>query len=231
MGNSGAGKSVGSKRSGDLRREVVQKIPRRSYHHGSLPKAFLEAAERVLIREGLTGLTVRAISREAGVSHTAAKHHFSDRVGILSELAAVGHLRLAETLASYARDLPPTRERRKAIGRGYIEFAVSNPDLFRLMSRNELLDYSRLTLRESLQISSRALAGVFDVKAEVKNDAFTPVTKQQAITITAGWGFVHGLANLLIDGRLNRLAGSVQPSMSARELVDRVIGQVSLEKQ
>ncbi len=42
--------------------------PQRAYHHGSLPQALLEAAETVLKREGLTGLTLRAISREAQVS-------------------------------------------------------------------------------------------------------------------------------------------------------------------
>src|SRR3982751_4304190 len=60
------------------------------YHHGALRDALLEAAERVLERDGLPGLTLRAVAREAGVSHAAPTHHFGDLTGLLSELAAIG---------------------------------------------------------------------------------------------------------------------------------------------
>src|ERR1017187_9731954 len=60
------------------------------YHHGALRDALLQAAERVLERDGLQGLTLRAVAREAGVSHAAPTHHFGDLTGLVSELAAIG---------------------------------------------------------------------------------------------------------------------------------------------
>src|SRR3954467_7185882 len=60
------------------------------YHHGALREALLQAAERVLERDGLAGLTLRAVAREAGVSHAAPTHHFGDLTGLVSELAAIG---------------------------------------------------------------------------------------------------------------------------------------------
>src|SRR5579872_1233426 len=60
------------------------------YHHGALHDALLAAAERVLERDGLSGLTLRAVAREAGVSHAAPTHHFGDLTGLVSELAAIG---------------------------------------------------------------------------------------------------------------------------------------------
>src|ERR1700704_3323273 len=60
------------------------------YHHGDLREALLQAAERVLERDGLAGLTLRAVAREAGVSHAAPTHHFGDLTGLVSELAAIG---------------------------------------------------------------------------------------------------------------------------------------------
>src|SRR6202044_2986503 len=60
------------------------------YHHGALREALLEAAELVLERDGLAGLTLRAVAREAGVSHAAPTHHFGDLSGLFSELAAIG---------------------------------------------------------------------------------------------------------------------------------------------
>src|SRR3954449_9599676 len=70
------------------------------YHHGALHDALLKAAERVLERDGLAGLTLRAVAREAGVSHAAPTHHFGDLTGVLSELAAVGFRQFNAAMAS-----------------------------------------------------------------------------------------------------------------------------------
>jgi AcrR family transcriptional regulator len=56
----------------------------------------------VLLRDGIPGLGLRAIAREAGVSHTAPKHHFGDATGLVSELAAVGYRRLSDTMREAA---------------------------------------------------------------------------------------------------------------------------------
>src|SRR6188768_1256582 len=75
----------------------ARRAPRRAgatdhtpYHHGALRDALLQAAERVLEHDGLAGLTLRAVAREAGVSHAAPTHHFGDLTGLVSELAAIG---------------------------------------------------------------------------------------------------------------------------------------------
>src|SRR5512139_1646614 len=70
------------------------------YHHGALRDALLQAAERVLERDGLPGLTLRAVAREAGVSHAAPTHHFGDLTGLLSELAAIGFRRFNEAMVA-----------------------------------------------------------------------------------------------------------------------------------
>src|ERR1700710_1921232 len=70
------------------------------YHHGDLHEALLKAAERVLERDGLAGLTLRAVAREAGVSHAAPTHHFSDLTGLVSELAAIGFRRFGMAMAA-----------------------------------------------------------------------------------------------------------------------------------
>ena len=70
------------------------------YHHGALRDALLEAAERVLERDGLAGLTLRAVAREAGVSHAAPTHHFGDLTGLVSELAAIGFRQFNAAMAA-----------------------------------------------------------------------------------------------------------------------------------
>src|SRR6266436_1763182 len=97
------------------------------YHHGSLREAMLQAAERILERDGIQGLTLRAAAREAGVSHAAPKNHFGDIRGLLSELAAVGFERFGAAMVADAREGDPPRARMAAIGRGYVTFARQNP--------------------------------------------------------------------------------------------------------
>src|SRR5258708_36939568 len=73
------------------------------YHHGSLPEAMLEAAERILERDGIAGLTLRAAAREAGGSPAGPKYHFGHIKGLLSEPSAG---RFARVGANLLRDTP-----------------------------------------------------------------------------------------------------------------------------
>src|SRR3989344_1347807 len=68
------------------------------YHHGDLRAALLAAAEAIVNRDGVAGLTLRGVAREVGASHAAPKNHFDDLTGLLSELAAIGFTRLAARL-------------------------------------------------------------------------------------------------------------------------------------
>ena len=58
----------------------------KSYHHGALHEALLSAAETILCRDGLAALTLRAIAREAGVSHGVPAHHFKGLSDLLASL-------------------------------------------------------------------------------------------------------------------------------------------------
>ena len=197
------------------------------YHHGSLPNALLAAAETVLRTDGISGLSLRSIAREAGVSHTAPQHHFGDTAGVLSELAASGHLRLTETMAQHALGMQPGPQRRRAIARGYVSFAVANPDLFRLMSRAEMLDNARPTLVEARRASAMALS---DVTGDTPGATQPPpkLDAARAVAMTAAWAYVHGLATLLIDGRLNGLALAADGVENADALVDATIEQMRI---
>src|ERR1700744_4746926 len=128
------------------------------YHHGDLKSAVLVAAEKILERDGLQALTLRAGARAVGVSHTAPKNHFGDLMGLLSELAAVGHVRygaaLAEAVNAASGD---ARARMRAMGRAYVAFARAHPKLFLLMFHGERLDIKRPSLAAAIEQSRQAL--------------------------------------------------------------------------
>ncbi|MDZ4318073.1 MAG: helix-turn-helix domain-containing protein, partial [Phenylobacterium sp.] len=62
----------------------------RPYHHGDLRRALVEAACRLLEKEGAQSLSLRAVAREAGVSPAAPYHHFKDKSELLDAVAHEG---------------------------------------------------------------------------------------------------------------------------------------------
>ncbi len=177
-----------------------------SYHHGDLHDALLKAAETVIERDGVQGLTLRAAAREAGVSHAAPTHHFGDLTGLLSELAAVGFRRFGAALREAAAQQDEAHARLDAMGVAYVRFARKYPGLFMLMFRSERLDFDRPALRDATIESNAALAA--GVGAQL-GEAVTPgrLTLAQAAEMVRAWSIVHGFAVLLLDHRLDGFLG------------------------
>jgi AcrR family transcriptional regulator len=173
------------------------------YHHGSLREAMLDAAECILERDGIAGLTLRAAAREAGVSHAAPKNHFGDVTGLLSELAAVGFARFGAALMDKIGEGDSPKVQLAAIGLGYVTFAQQNPGLFLLMFRSERLDFSRPALRTAAEAAYGVLRDAAVTTPRGVREK--PLTLPQAARITAAWSLVHGFAMLMLDGRLKPL--------------------------
>jgi AcrR family transcriptional regulator len=219
--NIGAPKDVTERRSKAVQRAAkagaiaARKAGPAGYHHGSLREALLQAAERILERDGIQRLTLRAAAREVGVSHAAPKNHFGDLSGLLSELAALGFERFtAMMLAKVRHDDVPAR-RMEAIGQGYVAFARAHPGLFVLMFRSERLDMSRPALRKAASAAANVLSGAVGARRDEKIEQV--LTLPQAASIVGAWSLVHGFAMLLLDGRLKqimvRLPRGTRPDM------------------
>jgi AcrR family transcriptional regulator len=193
-----------------------------AYHHGALREALLAAAERILDRDGITGLTLRAAAREAGVSHAAPKHHFGDLTGLLSGLAAVGFERFSDALLREAGEIAAPRARMQAIGRGYVAFARRHPGLFLLMFRGERLDTAHSALRQAMDAAYRVLAG--SVGAMRNEPVEQALTLSQAAQMMHAWSLVHGFAMLVIDGRLAPILARLPPGTDATALLDAIFG-------
>src|SRR5947209_20020362 len=127
------------------------------YHHGGLRDALLEAAERVLERDGLAGLTLRAVAREAGVSHAAPSHHFADLTALVIELAAIGFRQFNATMEAARATGTLPLEKSMAGAKAYVGYAQAHPGMYGLMFRTERLDMSRPSLHEAANASFAGL--------------------------------------------------------------------------
>src|SRR4030088_2102693 len=103
-----------------------------TYHHGDLRAALVRAAIQLLEESGETDLSLRAVARRAGVSPAAPYRHYADREALVSAVAAVGYRELAERLAA-AHPAPATPEQLASVAVAYVQFALEQPALFRMM--------------------------------------------------------------------------------------------------
>jgi AcrR family transcriptional regulator len=192
------------------------------YHHGALRDALLEAAERVLERDGLAGLTLRAVAREAGVSHAAPTHHFGDLTGLVSELAAIGFRQFnAAMAAACGAGISPV-ERALARARAYVAYAQAHPGMYGLMFRTERLDMTRPSLHEAAEASFAGLAGAVGANRQEKISEGA-LTLDQAAAIVRAWSLVHGFTMLLLDDRLSDVLRRSPKGTDAAALLDAML--------
>src|SRR5271163_1551235 len=126
-----AANRVATAPAGSARRAGANDDP--PYHHGALRDALLKAAELVLERDGLAGLTLRAVAREAGVSHAAPTHHFGDLSGLVSELAAIGFRQFNAAMAAACVAGGTPIELGLARAKAYVGYARAHPGMYGVM--------------------------------------------------------------------------------------------------
>ena len=162
------------------------------YHHGDLRAALLSAAEAELAEKGVEAFSLRSVAKRAGVSHAAPAHHFGDATGLLTALAALGFQEFLATQHAFeARALKAPRDQLIAAGLGYVGFARARPALFKLMFGSERTNYTNQVLKAA------ADDAIVHLMTQVKL-----VGGNLAQDVTAVWATAHGLADLIIAGRI-----------------------------
>ncbi|KHK03039.1 TetR/AcrR family transcriptional regulator [Desulfovibrio sp. TomC] len=170
------------------------------YHHGNLRQELLTAGERLLETVGVEGLSLRALAREIGVSHSAPYRHFADKADLLAALAARGFSRLAQSLVATMDLYPDAHEARfLEASRRYIALGQAHPAMYRLMFGQERPGVGgQPELAESESAAYDALAASLTRGQEAGIFREGPV----ASMAMAAWAMVHGLTELRISGRL-----------------------------
>ena len=169
----------------------------RSYHHGDLRQALISSALEILSEGSVAGLSLRAAARRAKVSAMAPYRHFADKEALLAAVAEYGFRELTARFTAAAAAAPDPRAALAALGVAYVVFARDEPSLFKLMfgpaietkSAHPALDEAGRACFDALRRAVEA-AEFFDGDADL-----------QSVSL-ACWSLVHGLASLIIDGRL-----------------------------
>ncbi len=179
------------------------------YHHGDLRSALLRAALDILAKHDVPGLTLREVARRAGVSPMAPYRHFTDKDALLAAVAEQGFRKLEQRLT----DTPHADPMADLVAQGaaYVRFACDEPALYRLMFGPFLRRFEDHAGLKAAMAAARA-AFTRAIAAAVPN-ADEPTRQDVAL---AAWSLSHGLASLLVDGRLTGIAA--QPEALAERL-------------
>jgi AcrR family transcriptional regulator len=169
------------------------------YHHGDLRATLLDVTLNLVNEAGVGGLSLREVSRRAGVSHAAAYNHFADKAALIAALVGESFERFAIALRE-ARDAGVGElDSLRRIGIAYVVFAHEHPTRFKLMFRPEL------TGRRPADPSDSISAGSYRVLVDAVDAALAAgvIAGDAASIVLASWSIVHGLAALIVDGPTN----------------------------
>lgn len=167
-------------------------MEKRSYHHGDLRQALIEAGLTLLEMQAADTLSLREVARAVGVSATAVYRHFPDKGALLDALATEGLGKLAEAQRTAAIQAGGGQAGFAATGVAYVKFALANPALFRMIfgakASHDMLEAPQHGLPDALTFlreNAAAIAG--ETGADPRVEAIR------------AWSLVHGLALLLLD--------------------------------
>jgi AcrR family transcriptional regulator len=185
------------------------------YHHGDLRMALIDAGLALTRTGGPEALTIREATRQVGVSPNAAYRHFADREALLGAVATAIQHRMATRMHRSSK----AEERLRAVGLGYIKFALDEPGWFAVAFFGAGL--VGLTGETASAPTYLALNGALD--AMVDAGALTP--HRRAGAEWPCWSAVHGFAELALHGPL-RHATRRDVEALARRTVDDIIAGV-----
>ncbi len=195
---------------------MIKRVRRRS----DLRRRLLDAAEKIVEKEGIEGVTIRKLSGHAGVSRTAPYRHFRNKAEMLHALAARGFDRLKKTLEKISNDssTSPLGKLELSI-EAYVEFATENPAKYRLMFSRDVVS------RSSNPELIAAAKGTFNLLSKAIDDCGRKGALKLDSSIAlanVAWALLHGLSVLAINRQINLS----ENSMGTRAIPPEQLGAV-----
>ncbi|QTD47425.1 TetR/AcrR family transcriptional regulator [Ottowia testudinis] len=206
------------------------KPPRKTYRHGDLRRALLDAGIALAREGGPDAVVLREATRRAGVAPNAAYRHFASHQALFDAVRAHALGALAQAIErEWAKALKVrgaaarARAMVAAVGTGYLGFAQKETGLFRtafVFGEHDVQVPPDPARTASMGLNPFELLGAA-LDALVEAGAL-PAERRPGAEYLA-WSAVHGMALLIIDGPLR-----AAPVKARRALGERLMRMVEL---
>lgn len=198
---------------------------KKSYHHGDLLQALIDAALDLVAEKDASEVSLREIARRVGVSHTAPYRHFADKEALLAAVAREGFQRFKQEIEIAMLSASDPLEQLKRGCATYTSYALKHPARYRIMfgahgANPEKADAAMVAVAKQTYlpfadaIARGQVAGIFR--------GGNPEPMARAL-----WALLHGLALLAIGGHLEEEGGTLE-SLSDAMLHQFVAGLISV---
>jgi AcrR family transcriptional regulator len=182
---------------------------RRSYHHGNLREALVDAALDLIAEKGPAGFTFAEAARQAGVSPAAPYRHFRDRDALMADVAKRGFERFEKQLATaWDEGRPDLRQAFERVGKAYLAFARDEPAYFSAMFESGLSVSEHRELQDAGDRAFAVLRGACEALVAAMPAAGRPPAMMMALHV---WSLSHGIASLFARGDAARRALPMTP--------------------
>jgi AcrR family transcriptional regulator len=200
-------------------------MPPKKYHHGDLKNALIEAGIKILSKEGVGGLSLRKVAKQAGVSHSAPYAHFADKQSLIAAISTEGFKQLyAELDAAILSHAGDPKGQLMEGAWAYVQFAMNNTDAFKIMFSGVLekeRDYPSF-----VEISHNTFGRVVDIVRACQEAGVLRPAPAEMMAV-AVWGQLHGIISLILEGQVSHV---VLDRFSIREIVFFAMDQTILGK-
>ena len=198
-------------------------MPRKkTYHHGDLKNALIEAGADILAKDGVSGLSLRKVAQKAGVSHTAPYAHFADKQALIAAISTDGYRRLYEALAATTQQYADDPARQLIEGAwAYVQFALNDTDHFKITLSGAIekeKDYPAF-----VEISQQSFALVVQI-VEACQQAKVLKRGPTDLIAVGVWSLIHGFVSLILEDQISH---TVLERYSQREMLILTLNQIT----
>lgn len=190
-----------------------------AYHHGNLRAAIIEATLALVEEQGVTAVSVREIAKRLGVSPGAPFRHFANKKALLTAVATEAMESFSAAIDEELKTSPiaTPADALRAIGHGYLKWALGNRAQFAIISNREEIDFVEASHLHTLS------EGVMQLMTPHIQALFAGSTEEELVAKRLVCrALVYGLARMAIDGHFEEWN---IPRGRQQQTVDRVLDQ------
>jgi AcrR family transcriptional regulator len=157
-----------------------------------------DAATKLYARKGEDAISMRELAKALDCSPMGLYRYFRDRDEIIAALRTDAFNRFSDALeAAFARGAEPFARARE-VGRAYLDFALENPNAYRLM-----FDMDQASAKRHQALAAASDRAGLTITRHVKDLAAAGIVKGEPDRIGAAlWAAAHGAIVLHLAGRL-----------------------------